>query len=186
MDTSATNATSCTSDISEWWRFLFVPGFTLCLLIVNQAKPRQVPIALFIAGAGYATNYFSNIKFGSSEVSNAIAAFVIGCLGNLYSRLGHGLAFTAVLPSIFVQVPSGLASSSSLVSGLELANSVLNNSANSTSSSSTLTSSGSGALDFSYNMITIAIGLTVGLFLSALVIYIPICGTKKRTGMMTF
>lgn len=107
MDSHATQATTCTSDISDWYRFLFVPGFATCLLVVNQAKPRQAPVALFIASAGYATNYFTNKRFGVAQVSNAIGAFVIGCLGNLYSRVGHGLAFTAVLPSIFVQVPSG-------------------------------------------------------------------------------
>lgn len=162
MDAHATQATTCSSDISDWYRFLFVPLFALCLLIVNQAKPRQAPVALAIASAGYATNYFTNRKFGVAQVSNAISAFVIGCLGNLYSRIGHGLAFTAVLPSIFVQVPSGLASSSSLVSGLELANSILNNTANSTGSvAATTTVSGAGALQFGYDMIQIAIGMHI-------------------------
>lgn len=186
MDTGATKATTCTSDISDYWRILFVPGFALCLLIVNQARPRQAPVALFIASAGYTVNFFSNRKFGAAQVSNALAAFVIGCLGNLYSRIGHGLAFTAVLPSIFVQVPSGLASGSSLVAGLDLANSILNNTANSTYGSDTIASSGAGALQFGYAMLQIAIGITVGLFASALVIYIPLCFGEKRTGMLTF
>jgi uncharacterized membrane protein YjjP (DUF1212 family) len=187
MDSGATTSTTCNSNISTWWRNLFVPGFTLCLLIVNQARPKQMPIALLIAAAGYVTNYFTLQKFGAAQVSNAIGAFAIGCLGNLYSRIGHGLSFTAVLPSIFVQVPSGLASSSSLVSGLELANSILNNTANSTYGGSTLAASGTGALQFGYAMIQIAVGLCVGLAASALVVYIPVCwGSHKRTGMMTF
>lgn len=186
MDSGATTATTCTSDISPWFRFLFVPGFALCLLIVNQARPRQAPIAIFIAGAGYATNYFTNLRFGSAQVSNAISAFVIGCLGNLYSRIGHGLAFTSVTPAIFVLVPSGIASGSSLVSGLDLANSILNNTANATYSGTTLGVSSAGALTFGYSMLQIAIGITVGLFASALVIYIPLWGSAKKTGILTF
>ncbi|ORY76328.1 hypothetical protein BCR37DRAFT_383414 [Protomyces lactucae-debilis] len=187
FDSGATTSTTCSSNISPWWRFLFVPGFTLCLLIVNQARPKQMPIAIFIAGIGYLTNYFTLQKFGAAQVSNALAAFAIGTLGNLYSRIGHGLSFTAVLPSIFVQVPSGLASSSSLVSGLELANSILNNTANSTYGGDTIGASGAGALQFGYAMIQIAVGLCVGLAASALVVYVPVCwGNNKRTGMMTF
>ena len=186
MDAGATTSTTCTANISEWWRFLFVPGFTLCLLVVNQARPRQAPVALFIASVGYAVNYFSNKRFGAAQVSNSLAAFTIGCLGNLYSRIGHGLAFTAVLPSIFVQVPSGIASGSSLVEGLNLANAVLNATANSTYGSTTIASSGAGALQFGYAMIQIAISIALGLFASALVIYIPLCMKEKRTGLLTF
>ena len=39
-------------------------------------------------------------------------------------KVGYGLAAAAMLPAIFVQVPSGLAVSGSLVSGLAAANQI--------------------------------------------------------------
>lgn len=88
-------------------RFPFVILFTVCLAIVNRAKWKQMPIMMVISLAGYVTNYFSAKRFYSNtQVSNALGAFVIGVMGNLYSRLRHGLAAAAMLPAIFVLVPS--------------------------------------------------------------------------------
>lgn len=50
----------------------------------------------------------------------------MGVLGNLYSRLRHGVAAAALLPAIFVQVPSGLAASGSLLAGLSTADQITN------------------------------------------------------------
>lgn len=187
IDTAATTQTTCDSDIGHVWRILFVPLFTLCLLVVNQAHPRQWPVALVIGGAGYVVNYFSSLRFGAAQVSNALGAFVIGCLGNLWSRVFHRLAFTAVLPSIWVQVPSGIASTSSLVSGLSLASSIINGTGNATYGSATIGTSAGDSLAFGYAMIQIAIGITIGLAASAIIIYVPVCtGRRKNTGMFTF
>ncbi|BFZ58176.1 hypothetical protein PYCC9005_005238 [Savitreella phatthalungensis] len=186
LDSSATTTTTCSSNINPLLRILWVPLFALALLIVNQAHPRQWAAALLIAGAGYAVNYFSSLRFGAAQVSNALGAFVIGCLGNLWSRIFHRLAFVAVLPAIWVQVPSGIASGSSLISGLELAASVANGTGNQTYSSQNLQLYAGNSLSFGYAMIQIAIGITVGLSASAIIIYVPVCNGRKRTGMLTF
>ncbi|KAF2087869.1 DUF1212-domain-containing protein [Saccharata proteae CBS 121410] len=100
-------------------------------------------------------------------------------------KVGYGLAAAAMLPAIFVQVPSGLAVSGSLVSGITSANEINGNATGSTTvSSGTDTSSlNSSAFNVSYSVIQVAIGITVGLFLSALVIY-PV--GKKRSGLFSF
>ena len=182
MDGNASSQTSCANlDVygSVYVRkFPFVAIYAVFLALVNQAKWKQMPVMVFIATAGYIANYFSTLKFGSSsEVANTVGAFCVGILGNLYSRLWHGHAATAILPGIFVLVPSGLASSGSLLSGLSYANEVIAGNTSSATSSDTSVSS------LGYGMIQVAIGITVGLFMSALIIY-PF--GKKRTGLFSF
>ena len=127
MDGNATSNTNCANPMSSYWKWLFVPAFTLCLTVINQAKWKQTPVMLFIAFAGYVVNFFSARKFPSSpQISNTLGALAVGVLGNFYSRIRHGVAAAALLPAIFVQVPSGLAASGSLLAGLSSANQITN------------------------------------------------------------
>lgn len=105
-------------------------------------------------------------------------------------RVGYSLAAAAMLPAIFVQVPSGLAVSGSLVSGLASANQIAGNATNGTQVvNTTALASGSDnglnsiAFNVSYSVVQVAIGITVGLFLSALVVY-PV--GKRRSGLFAF
>jgi len=93
-----------------------------------------------------------------------------------------------------VQVPSGLAASGSLISGVISANQITNQTVNGTATyngtttvNATQVSGGvdvnSAVLNVGYSMIQVAIGITVGLFLSALVVY-PF--GKRRSGLFSF
>ncbi|EAW09924.1 threonine/serine exporter family protein [Aspergillus clavatus NRRL 1] len=202
LDSDASNDYTCPpSPIRNEYlqHFPFVILFTLCLALVNQAKWKQIPMMLLIAFAGYVTNYFGAKRFASStQVSSALGAFVIGVLGNLYSRLRHGLAAAAMLPAIFVLVPSGLAASGSLISGIASAQSITSNASpyavisNGTQgfvdAARNMTQASADqfhgvVFDIGYGMVQVAIGFTVGLFLAALVVY-PL--GKKRSGLFSF
>ena len=189
IDKHATNATTCSTAMPVWFEFIFVPPFTLCLIVINHGRYKQMPIMLVIAFAGYLVNHFSAKRFSSNaQIANTLGALAIGVIGNLYSRLRHGLAAAALLPAIFVQVPSGLAAGGSLISGLTSANQLTNqgDSGMTTISNATSTSIvnvNSDVLNVAYSMIQIAIGITVGLFLSALVVY-PF--GKRRSGLFSF
>jgi uncharacterized membrane protein YjjB (DUF3815 family) len=179
-------------------RFIWVPIFAVCLAIINQAKWRQIPMMTLIAFCGHQATYWISTQTANNiQVANAIGAFVIGCMANLYSRFFHGLAAAAMLPAIFVQVPSGLAASGSLVAGVTSANeitgnatgiSVINNgtagflAAQDADSSSVTVYSGT-IFNVGYGMVQLAIGISVGLYLSALVVY-PI--GKRRSGIFSF
>jgi uncharacterized membrane protein YjjB (DUF3815 family) len=127
LDANATSATTCTNPIGQYYKWLFVPAFTLCLCIINQAKWKQTPVMLIISFAGYVVNFFSAKKFSSSpQISSTLGALAVGVLGNLYSRMRHGVAAAALLPAIFVQVPSGLAASGSLLAGISSADQITN------------------------------------------------------------
>ncbi|KAJ5377195.1 uncharacterized protein N7496_004604 [Penicillium cataractarum] len=179
-------------------RFPFVLLFTACLAIVNHAKWKQIPVMMIISLAGYVVSYFSSKRFDSNtQVSNALGAFVIGVMGNVYSRVRHGLAAAAMLPAIFVLVPSGLAASGSLISGItsaeEMTRSPYGVVANGTqgfvdaaknlSAAEARNQSYGVVFDIGYGMVQVAIGTTVGLFLAALVVY-PL--GKKRSGLFSF
>lgn len=198
----ATSIITC--DVPHYWsnpyltHFPFVLLFALGLIIINQAKWKQAPVMLIIAFAGYQTNFWSSRRFANNvQVSNALGAFVIGSMANLYSRFYHGLAAAAMLPAIFVQVPSGLAASGSLVAGLTSADQITGNATGVTvitngtqgfqdAQNSTLASQDvySGTIfNVGYGMVQVAIGISVGLFLSALVVY-PF--GKRRSGLFSF
>lgn len=187
MDSDATSQQTCTNqDVygNEYLQhFPFVPIFAAFLAVINQAKWKQMPVMILIALCGYITNYFSTKKLGSnSEVANTVGAFTIGVLGNLYSRVWHGHAATAILPGIFVLVPSGLASSGSLIAGLKYADQVRQNLH--TSGDSNISSTQDLSLaSLGFGMIQVAIGITVGLFIAALIVY-PF--GKRRSGLFSF
>ncbi|SJM87877.1 related to Pheromone-regulated membrane protein 10 [Zygosaccharomyces bailii] len=178
----ATNETSCPYPISPWFRFLFVPAFTIGISLINQAHWTQLPVMTVISCTGYVVTYWAGKHFqNSTEFTAALAAFVIGIMGNLYSRLWKGLAVSAMLPAIFVQVPSGVASQSSLLSGLQSANEIVQPNGTTTTTSAS-SSDLSGSLSFGITMIQVSIGITVGLFASSLIIY-PF--GKKKTGLFS-
>ncbi|EED13416.1 pheromone-regulated membrane protein, putative [Talaromyces stipitatus ATCC 10500] len=188
MDPKANPNTTCSGELignnPYVQRFPFVAIYVVFLVIINQGKWKQVPVMILIAEAGYIVNYFSNLKLESNpELANTLGAFAIGVLGNLYSRIWHGHAATAILPAIFVLVPSGLASQGSLVSGVQSASAIRANITGDHSNYAQASSSDSSIYSMGYGMIQVAIGITVGLFLSAVVIY-PL--GKRRTGLFSF
>lgn len=187
---NATSETTCSS-VGAFpnpyvQRFPFVAIMVVWLVIVNQGRFKQIPPMLVIAMAGYVTNYFCTETLGSnSQVANTVGAFTIGVIGNLYSRLWHGHAATAILPGIFVLVPSGLAATGSLISGVHSADEIRSNVSTSSGHKNAGTGSSQDAsvTNLGYGMIQVAIGITIGLFLAALVIY-PY--GKRRSGLFSF
>lgn len=242
MDSNATSDTHCSNKLGREWYFLFVPGFTLCLCIVNQAKWKQTPVMTAMGLAGFCVNSYCSQYFeGNSQISNMLGALTVGILANLYSRLGrhvenawldlsewykftfrprftkrftkkklesdtwsfpsnldpesrgvqpppeepiraprkmgYSLAAAAMLPAIFVQVPSGLAAGGSLLAGVQSADQI---NRNSTSSSQNLDGT---AFNVLFSVIQVAIGISVGLFMSALIVY-PL--GKRRSGLFSF
>ncbi|OJJ55452.1 hypothetical protein ASPSYDRAFT_48646 [Aspergillus sydowii CBS 593.65] len=182
IDRDATSDTTCARQ-SVWGspyteHFPFVAVYCLIASLINQSKLRRTPVMILIGTAGYVTNYFSTQRLGSSsEVANTVGAFTIGLLANLYSRVWHGNAVSSTIPGIFTLVPSGMASSGSILSAIEYSDSVKNGTANTSGGSS-----GSSLTSLGFGMIQTAIGITVGLFVSALIVYPH---GKKRSGLFS-
>ncbi|KAI3406577.2 PRM10 [Candida oxycetoniae] len=178
VDHNATSQNSCLPGhtVNDKFRIIFVPLFAVMLALINQAKWRQLPVMIVITAASYVATYFAGKHFSTvTEFTSCIGAFIIGVLGNLYSRVWKGMAVSAMLPAIFVQVPSGIASKGSLISGLQQADKI-----NNRNGTTTEVENNTSSLSFGATMVEVSIGISVGLFAAALVVY-PF--GKKRTGL---
>lgn len=186
FDNHATSAVTCDNSLHPYYGFIFVPFFIICISILYQARWGQMPIMIVIAFAGYIVNYFSGIRFSvSPQIANTLGAFCVGVLANLYSRIGHGVAAATLIPAIFVQVPGGLASTGGLLSGLRTANLLTNATMPDGTNPPPLDGGqlSTVVFDVAASMIQIAIGIAVGLFVSALVVY-PL--GKRRSELFSF
>jgi uncharacterized membrane protein YjjB (DUF3815 family) len=103
---------------------------------------------------------------------------------SIRSELRHfWLSFTDFV--LQVQVPSGLSVQGSLISGITSADQIVRN----TTGTTTVDDAASGgtinsvALNVGFSVVQIAIGITVGLFLAALLVY-PL--GKRRSGLFSF
>ncbi|KAK6332450.1 hypothetical protein TWF730_004126 [Orbilia blumenaviensis] len=183
VDSKATSSKTCLNVMSDYYKFLFVLVFTLCLNVLNQCKWKQLPVSLFISISGFAVNFFATRRFPTNvQIANALGAFTIGVIGNLYSRLSHQIAFTSIVPAIFIQVPSGLAAQGGLISGLDSADSLTNKTV--TTSPEALQSQFNITIaNVALGMIQVGIGISVGLFFAAIAVY-PF--GKRRSGLFSF
>ncbi|OIW27078.1 DUF1212-domain-containing protein [Coniochaeta ligniaria NRRL 30616] len=104
---------------------------------------------------------------------------------HLPRQIGYGLAAAAMLPAIFVQVPGGLAAGGSLLSGITSADQITGNATGTSTVSDPANMEGLNNVAFTvlYSVIQIAIGISVGLGLSALIVY-PL--GKRRSGLFSF
>ncbi|KNG52209.1 DUF1212-domain-containing protein [Stemphylium lycopersici] len=181
IDSNATNATQCQEPLNPYWNFLFVPLYVFFTTFTVQAKYKQMPAMIIIAFAGYLVNFYASKKFSpSAPIAYTFGAFTIGVLANLYSRLRHGVAAAVLLPAVYVQVPGSLASSGSINSALQTASALIKGSAGTTDT--TTDSLNAIVFNVAASMIQIAIGITVGLFMAALLVY-PM--GKRRSGLWT-
>ena len=159
------------ANISAWFNFLWVPAFSLLLCMHNLQhwKSREIIVMIIIACVGFACNMLANhFIFSRSDVVSTIGSFVIGILGNVYSRVFRGTAFTAMAVAVLFLVPSGMSAAGGLAMTYK-------------GSDGDLYSNG---LSIGFRMVSVAIGITVGLFGSGLVVYS--FGRKKGAALFAF
>ncbi|KAF3907704.1 hypothetical protein AA313_de0207806 [Arthrobotrys entomopaga] len=200
VDPNATNNTICSDQNLKEYRFFYVPMYTFFVLLANQARWKQAPAMLVISLVGYTVNFFSADRFPHTpQVANGLAALTIGVLGNLYSRVVHQAAFTAMVPAILLQVQSGIASSGSLMAGLTVAMTIVEgNRANFTladDGGSSVIGSGDGtqggfvvdggAGQLALGLVAISVAISFGLFLSSVIVY-PLGKGKKQSAIFAF
>lgn len=185
LDKNAYDQTTCSNmgHIGDIWKLLFVPLFNIFLSLASQARWNQVSIMTIIGCCGYLVTYFSSLHFSLAQFNSALGAFTVGVLSNVYDRwgkrykrFGHcSTKFTSMITGIFDLVPGGFAARNVLSGGLTQLSSSKNDTASTTSTTS------SNTLTFGISMIEIAIGITVGLFVSTLAVY-PF-GKRRSEGM---
>ncbi|KDN36610.1 hypothetical protein RSAG8_10713, partial [Rhizoctonia solani AG-8 WAC10335] len=154
-----------------YWAFLCVPGFSLFLSLRNQSpiRRKELCVAVLISCAGWITNHFSSIAFPNrSDITSALGSLAVGLAGNIYGRFFNGTAFVVMITGILFQLPSGLAN------GGLLSFASTNNSVGATYSYAT-------GFQVAEQLVSVAVGLTVGLFCSAVLVH-PFGGSRRRGG----
>jgi len=124
-----------------------------------------------ISCVGWVTNHFVGKKFpNQSDISAAVGAFAVGVIANIYGRFFRGNAFAVMITGILFQLPSGLGNGGLLHFASQQA---------SGSSASYLT-----GFQVALQLISVSIGLTVGLGIS-LVLVFPVQSRKRRSGVFS-
>ncbi|CAH7682335.1 hypothetical protein BY996DRAFT_4591786 [Phakopsora pachyrhizi] len=157
--------------LSPWWSFLLVPAFSFFLSLWNlqPIRSRQMPVMVIIACVGWVCNHFANLFiFNRSDVVSFLGAFIIGIMGNMYSRIFKGTAFTSMTTGVLFLVPSGIAAAGGLAMTYHAGSG----------------DSYSNGLVIGFRMVQVAIGITVGLFFSSFVVYS--FGRGKSSAAFTF
>ncbi|KAH9486583.1 Pheromone-regulated membrane protein 10 [Psilocybe cubensis] len=154
-----------------WWTLFFlVPIYSTCSSLSNLQYWRslQLPLMVLFSCCAYAANRAASLVLpGRTDIVSAAGAFVIGTLGNIYSRVVRGTAFTSMVTGVLFLVPSGIAQGGGVTQTYH--------------SSAEQYSSG---FSLALRMITVAAGVTIGLFVSQVIVYL--FGTRKNAAHFAF
>ncbi|GAA5888536.1 hypothetical protein JCM6882_008989 [Rhodosporidiobolus microsporus] len=164
--------------IPQKWYILTIPMFLLCLSLRN-GQPlfrKETLIMVLIGCAGFVSNFFSGKAFTNRpDISSAIGSFAVGFLGNLYGKFTRGSPFVVSVPGILVQLPSGLSNGGLLK--------FADSSTNDSDGTSSAYSSGFATAE---SLVEVAIGLTVGLFVSAAIVNSLGGGRRRGSNLSSF
>ncbi|KAF8308758.1 DUF1212-domain-containing protein [Clavulina sp. PMI_390] len=158
---------------SVWWAFLCVPMYSLVLSMRNQGPVfrKEMFFTILFACSGWVANHFASKKFvNRADISSACGSLIVGVLGNLYGRVYYGNAFVVMITGILFQLPSGLSNGGLLAF------------ASQTQSGST-TSYATG-FQTAEQLVQVAIGLTVGLFVASVLVH-PFQSRRRGAGLFS-
>ncbi|KAF9457342.1 hypothetical protein BDZ94DRAFT_236245 [Collybia nuda] len=152
-----------------WTVFFLVPVYSTCSSLSNlQAWDSQLIVMVAFSCCSYAANRATSAVLpGRTDLISAAGAFVIGSLGNVYSRVVRGTAFTSMVTGVLFLVPSGIAQGGGLTQTFR--------------SSAEQYSNG---FSLALRMISVAAGVTIGLFVSQVIVYF--FGTQKNAAHFAF
>ncbi|KZT30722.1 DUF1212-domain-containing protein [Neolentinus lepideus HHB14362 ss-1] len=154
-----------------WWTiFFFVPLYSVCSSLGNLQswRSKQLLVMTIFSSAAFAANKATGLYISDrGDVVSAVGAFVIGVLGNVYSRVIRGTAFTSMVTGVLFIVPSALGQGGGIIQNYRTA-------AEQYSSGFTL----------GVRMIQVAVGITIGLYASQLAVYS--FGTRKNAAYFAF
>ncbi|KAL1917480.1 uncharacterized protein VTP21DRAFT_3873 [Calcarisporiella thermophila] len=160
---SVDSAAICHSPLEWYWLVILFPPLACALAVSLRATPKQWPVIVAVSAVAYMASLLSaNITTMPANGSAAIAAFMCGLTGNLYSRFTHRAAYVPILCAILLLVPGSLGVKGTLL---------------------LLTDDLTHGTNFAFQMIIISLAITVGLFMSTLVVYPT---GRKHSSLFTF
>ncbi|KAG8929379.1 hypothetical protein FRC02_005683 [Tulasnella sp. 418] len=154
-----------------WSLFILVPLYSTTSSLWNLQPLRswELLVMVAISCTSYASRKILQHFIGDrKEVVSATGAFVIGILGNAYARVYKATPFTSMVTGVLFLVPSGIAAAGGLARNYN----------------GTDADQYTSSITIGIRMLQVAIGTTVGLLTSSLVVYT--FGSKKRSGLFAF
>jgi len=149
-----------------WWTLFFlVPAYSICSSLANfqHWRSRQLLVmTTFSCLAFLANNVANNLLPNRGDIVSGAGAFAIGLLGNFYSRLARGTAFTSMVTGVLLLVPSGVARGGGLLS------------------SQPSMQQYTAGFDLAIRMMEVSIGITIGLFASQMLVYFVFRGKDVK------
>ena len=91
-----------------WTQFITVPLFSTLSSLSNLQPWHELDLVVMvvISCVSFAANKAANhFIFNRSDIVSAIGAFAVGLLGNIYSRMFGGTAFTVMVTGVLFLVP---------------------------------------------------------------------------------
>ncbi|KAJ8516926.1 hypothetical protein ONZ45_g5812 [Pleurotus djamor] len=158
---------------SKFWAFLTVPLYSFSLSLRNQMpwRCKEMVLLVAIACVGWVVNYFTAQRFrNQNDISAAFGAFTVGVISNLYGRFFSGNAFIVMITGILFQLPSGLGYGGLLTFASQ--------------QSSGFSSSYVSGFQTALQLISVGIGLSVGLGISLVVVH-PIQSRRRAGGVFS-
>ncbi|KAG0232158.1 hypothetical protein BGW41_001948 [Actinomortierella wolfii] len=147
-DPAPASEAACQHGVNHWWYWLIFPGVSTSINIVFNAHPIQWPGMTLVTAIGFCVSYF--MPNNSPQIVSAIAAFAVGIAGQAYGRLTGQLSYVPLLSGVLLLVPGSVGVRGTLAF---------------------FNSDPSQGFEFALTMINVAMGITLGVFCSALVWY---------------
>ncbi|KAF9270039.1 DUF1212-domain-containing protein [Marasmius fiardii PR-910] len=154
-----------------WWTLLFlVPLYSTSSSLSNLQRLRSKELAIMVlfSCCSYSANKGASIVLpGNTHLVSATGAFAIGLLGNIYSRVFGGTAFTSMVTGVLFLVPSGIAQGGGITQTFHSAAEQYQT-----------------GFSLALRMISVASGVAIGLFVSQVLVYL--FGTRKNAAHFAF
>ncbi|ORX91252.1 DUF1212-domain-containing protein [Basidiobolus meristosporus CBS 931.73] len=160
LDSDTSDGMECLPPLSEHWRLVLLPILSTFYSITLQAHPRQWPLMVALSAIAFNISRYSS-QILEPTASAAFSSFSLGLIGNIYSRITHEPGFSATLCGIMLLVPGSI--------GVRAVYEAFDPDGN--------------GMGLAFEMIVIALSISVGLFVSTLLVYPT---GKRRTALLTF
>lgn len=132
-----------------WWYFYFYPISAATLNILLGGSYRQWPVMLASSILAFLVSYFAGLYF-PAEAASVLASFAVVLFGNLYSKFTGKPSIPAVISGVIILVPGGI--------GVRGVTNILSDNI-------------VQGIGFSFQMITIALSITVGMFIGNSIVF---------------
>ncbi|CAO3623061.1 unnamed protein product [Cunninghamella echinulata] len=142
---------ACANPVDPLWYILMLPVACFGISICFGASLKQYPAFTLNAAVGFTVYFFMSKVVGpTSIITPSVGAFALGLTGNIYGRITKRLSFVMLMGGIIILVPGSI--------GVRGAVSLFDGSNN-------------AGGEFAFQIIGIALSITLGLFLSNLCVY---------------